>query len=486
LIGRNYPNYGEIQNENFIKLLQNFANSQPPSISQNALVLLPGTLWYNTATNVLNVYDGTNFIPTSQRIVANSAPTATSIGDQWYDSTNQQLRSWTGTTWQLVGPAYTASQGKSGAFVETITDTTGNTHTVVSEYIANVPVTVTSIDSVFTVNSAISTSYTNFTTIQPGVNLSTGTTLHGTATNSNTVGGLSSSVFARNDIATSFATDVTVNGNLSFSSANISTANGSFIFQNKNLGGNVEVFINTATYGNVRGMSFSGNTGHAYVHSDPAYPLGIVTKQYADAIQTATNSNLAIAVGLINANVNGVYSNYVANISGVISSTNSNLATVQSSLNSKITATNAAIVTANVGMNAYVNDQISSVNTALASGIASAETMSNLAVASLNTVLTASIGNIQTYINSTINPELTVLAGNITALTAALVPLANIASPTFTGTPTAPTPTTGDNSTQIATTAFIQSAIAAQKFPYTVSPNPPSGGNDGDFWFQIG
>jgi len=38
---------------------------------------------------------------------------------------------------------------------------------------------------------------------------------------------------------------------------------------------------------------------------------------------------------------------------------------------------------------------------------------------------------------------------------------ADIASPTFTGTPTAPTPATSDNSTQIATTAFVQSKVNA-------------------------
>lgn len=37
---------------------------------------------------------------------------------------------------------------------------------------------------------------------------------------------------------------------------------------------------------------------------------------------------------------------------------------------------------------------------------------------------------------------------------------ANLASPTFTGTPTAPTATTGTNTTQIATTAFVNNAIA--------------------------
>lgn len=46
---------------------------------------------------------------------------------------------------------------------------------------------------------------------------------------------------------------------------------------------------------------------------------------------------------------------------------------------------------------------------------------------------------------------------------------ANIASPAFTGTPTAPTPSTGDDSSKVATTAFVQNQIAAS-MPGTTSP----------------
>lgn len=47
-----------------------------------------------------------------------------------------------------------------------------------------------------------------------------------------------------------------------------------------------------------------------------------------------------------------------------------------------------------------------------------------------------------------------------TALAADLANKANILSPTFTGVPTAPTPASSDNSTKIATTAFVQAATA--------------------------
>jgi hypothetical protein len=54
-----------------------------------------------------------------------------------------------------------------------------------------------------------------------------------------------------------------------------------------------------------------------------------------------------------------------------------------------------------------------------------------------------------------------------------------IASPALTGTPTAPTAVLGTDTTQVATTEFVQNY-----FPYTVSTAGPTGGADGDFWFQ--
>lgn len=48
---------------------------------------------------------------------------------------------------------------------------------------------------------------------------------------------------------------------------------------------------------------------------------------------------------------------------------------------------------------------------------------------------------------------------NQTDLASALTAKANLASPTFTGTPIAPTATAGTSTTQIATTAFVMAAI---------------------------
>ena len=57
-----------------------------------------------------------------------------------------------------------------------------------------------------------------------------------------------------------------------------------------------------------------------------------------------------------------------------------------------------------------------------------------------------------------------------TATQTALNLKADLASPTFTGDPKAPTPTAGDNDTSIATTAFVAAALTAGVVPATAAP----------------
>lgn len=62
------------------------------------------------------------------------------------------------------------------------------------------------------------------------------------------------------------------------------------------------------------------------------------------------------------------------------------------------------------------------------------------------------------------------LLDDATAATAlATLGAAPVASPTFTGTPAAPTATAGTNTTQLATTAFVQAALALLSTPVTLT-----------------
>ena len=64
---------------------------------------------------------------------------------------------------------------------------------------------------------------------------------------------------------------------------------------------------------------------------------------------------------------------------------------------------------------------------------------------------------------------------------------ANTNSPALTGTPTAPTASAGTNTTQIATTAFVQEALSGVGGGTTVfvQSGTPSGAKTGDLWYKI-
>lgn len=97
-VGRNYVGYGEFQQENFVRLLENFANDTRP---ENPL---EGQLWYDTTDQILKYYNGSTFKPISNTTAAASAPTNTVVGDAWWDSENNQFRVWNGTQWKVIGP----------------------------------------------------------------------------------------------------------------------------------------------------------------------------------------------------------------------------------------------------------------------------------------------------------------------------------------------------------------------------------------------
>lgn len=129
LIGKNYQGFGEFLNENFIKLLESFANTAPPARP------IRGQVWYDTAEGRLKVYDGTTFRSTDSTIFSSSQPSNLTQGDIWIDGKNNQMYFWDGLQLVLVGPGYSKNQTRSGNEVVTVKDTTGQNRIVVKFYI---------------------------------------------------------------------------------------------------------------------------------------------------------------------------------------------------------------------------------------------------------------------------------------------------------------------------------------------------------------
>jgi len=129
LIGRNYSGFGEALNENFVKMLENFANTTAPTNP------IEGQLWWDKSDGRLKVYEGSIFKAVGGPFVQKDQPTMVA-GDLWINNVTNQIYFYDGADdVQLIGPLYTAEQGETGWKVETVRDTTDRSRTLASLYI---------------------------------------------------------------------------------------------------------------------------------------------------------------------------------------------------------------------------------------------------------------------------------------------------------------------------------------------------------------
>ena len=100
LIGRNVSTYGELINENFVRLLENAANTTAPTTP------IVGQLWYDTTTKQMKYRNttNTNWVGVASYTKDTTAPSGISDGDTWYDTTNKKLKIYIDGTNSVVGP----------------------------------------------------------------------------------------------------------------------------------------------------------------------------------------------------------------------------------------------------------------------------------------------------------------------------------------------------------------------------------------------
>ena len=99
-IGKNVSDYGTLQNDNFLWLLENFSAPTAP------VHKLQGQLWFDKTTGVLRpkIYDGAYWRMVGITEISDTEPTYLQTGDLWFDSTNKQLWAKNSTGFTLVGP----------------------------------------------------------------------------------------------------------------------------------------------------------------------------------------------------------------------------------------------------------------------------------------------------------------------------------------------------------------------------------------------
>tara|TARA_B100000683_G_scaffold277465_1_gene336217 strand:- start:14386 stop:15882 length:1497 start_codon:yes stop_codon:yes gene_type:complete len=214
LVGKNYAGYGEIQNENFVFLLENFsgANAPPKAIS--------GQMWFDSGNSKLKFYDGTKWRTTGGAEVSASAPTGLKAGDFWWDTGNEQLYAYNGTDFILIGPQ-DAGSGITQMQSKTVRDDGGTNRSIIAATVNDeVIFTISAIQ--FTIDSTdAENAISGFDVIRRGLTLkntqnsadgvtTTGHRFHGTATNSEKLGGIDASNFVQTGLAafttlTSFA-----------------------------------------------------------------------------------------------------------------------------------------------------------------------------------------------------------------------------------------------------------------------------------------
>ena len=245
LIGKNYSGFGEALNENFIKLLENFASTTRPTHP------IRGQIWFDVAELKLKVYSGTGFQPVSSATISNTQPSNLGVGDLWFNDVDRQLYFFDGTNTILLAPAYSASQGVSGLRVASILDTLNQTRVVTYFYNNGILLGIFAKDS-FTPKNAIE----GFTgSIVPGFNAGnlSGIKFNVTCTNAEQLGGTTATTYVRKDTSNAIAGQLRITTDLglvvgSAGQANLTVNNGNIFLSNaatdKNMIFNVRKGIN--------------------------------------------------------------------------------------------------------------------------------------------------------------------------------------------------------------------------------------------------
>jgi hypothetical protein len=396
LVGRNYIGYGEIQNENFLFLLENFANTAAPTRP------IAGQLWFDTTGKVLKAYDGTKWVEVGSATISQDPPENPPAGGFWFKSGSNTLHAWNGTEWSLIGPETAEGFGVTRARSTTLRSNAGIDYPVILITVADVVIAIVS-SSPFTINTNPINAVPGFTTVEAGITLNSSVFINGRINGNAATATALESTRLINGRAFNGTQDITITANTSNNlqagdhligndfnggattvwSVDASSSNliGKVVVRNSaggfsaglitaNLAGNVTGNV-TATQGTSRfnrieanefvGQNLAANAFSATKLQTPRNINGVAFDGLSD-ITVAAASNTLTGTDLA-ANVTGSQLESVGLLSSLdvngLVTISSNLTIAASGNNSNITADNILKLTADDGTGTSVVDLIS-------------------------------------------------------------------------------------------------------------------------------
>ena len=316
LVGKNYAGYGEVQNENFVHLLENFANTTAPPKA------ITGQIWFDTSIKKLKFYDGAKFKTASGAEASASAPSGLSVGDFWWDTAAKQLYTYTGNDFTLIGPIASPDLGTSiisPAVVYGTLTTAEGPHTILKVIADNKTVAVIS-KTAFTLDNS-KNAIDDFTVIKKGITLvksQTGVsiddfTFWGTASNAAKLGGFAADQYIKTG-ESAFISEVNF-GDPGFqvgdgNDLRIRIENGTDVIVENRLGNDITFRITVEDVIDERDVAIVKRTGVEPGISN-AYALGSITKRWSNVYSTTFNGALT---GAVTGNTTGTHKgNVLAN-----------------------------------------------------------------------------------------------------------------------------------------------------------------------------
>ena len=205
LIGKNYAGYGEVQNENFVHLLEHFSSAGPDGPPRP----LSGQIWYDSSAKKLKFYDNSKWRTTGGAEISETPPTGLTEGDFWWDTVNEQLNAWNGSQFVLVGPQGVSGSGTTqlkSRSIKATSGTGGGLMPVIQAIVDDSTIYIISKESFVIDDTVPGNSVAGFGIIKAGITLAdtnnedgvttTSTEVfHGTATNALRLGGYAAEDF---------------------------------------------------------------------------------------------------------------------------------------------------------------------------------------------------------------------------------------------------------------------------------------------------